>query len=227
MDLLQRIAETAVASLQGKYPVRRLPENEYSRMKWPALLPAMRFEVEEYALDGFGHLMVMHTRAMGAMQLITASFMPFECLSVPYLLIDAMCMKRRRTVFVEFYDCTAAGIDAAQLEQMAGRHQDVPDYAEKPAWYVSERMKGSLIKGGEEEKDERFAAMVQDALSVYAELCGSAKRDPENRRGLEAFRLRMLREGNPASSTMEKVLGKDGAKRFFCSTVMPLEKRPE
>ena len=46
----------------------------------------------------------------------------------------------------------------------------------------------------------------------------------ENRTGLLHFRNRMITEGNPASQTLNKVLGKEQAVTFFQQYVMPLEK---
>jgi hypothetical protein len=34
----------------------------------------------------------------------------------------------------------------------------------------------------------------------------------------------MITDGNPSSSTMEKLLGKDGAEKFFREVVMPITK---
>ena len=41
--------------------------------------------------------------------------------------------------------------------------------------------------------------------------------------GLSAFRDRMINEGNPSSSVLEKVFGKEGAADFFRSCVMPMD----
>lgn len=223
MSLLSDFSSETVQTLSACFPCLEVPADRYSRMKWPRLLPMMRFAVDRYTLDGFGQLMLMQTKAIGGlMQLVTASFMPQTGLSVPYLLIDMMQMKKKRTVFVEYYDCTKNGVTAPALDALKAVYADVPDYPEKPAWYIAERMPCSLIKGTEDGSEERLIAMVRDSVRAYAALCREAGRDPENRSGLAAFRERMMKEGNPSSATMEKVLGKEGAETFFRDVVMPL-----
>lgn len=90
-------------------------------MSWPRFPALMHFEVERYRAAELGHVMIMRTRAMGMMELLTASFMPAPEQSLLFLLLD------------------------------------------------------------------------------------------------------MIEEGNPSSSVMEKVLGKEGDERFFRTVVMPLE----
>ena len=63
--------------------------------------------------------MIMHTTTKMGMELITMSFMPSECVDLPYLLLDAMSMKKKSCVFVEYYGCgmeelTDDGLKAVQ-----------------------------------------------------------------------------------------------------------------
>ena len=212
-----------VEQFSGQYELSEVPADEYSRMRWPKLLPLMKFEVTRYLVKDYGHLMLMRTRAMGGMmQLCTVSFMPSEGLTVPYLLIDCMTMKQKRTVFVEYYDCTADGVRSEALNETAAKYTSIPDYSEKPAWYIAERMPCSLIKGTGNGKEEQLKNMLADSLQAYLLTCKDAGRKEENLIGLKAFQERMINEGNPSSSTMEKLLKKDGAERFFRTVVMPL-----
>lgn len=228
MSILTGFEERTLGAIKGYYPVREISARPYASMRYPRLLPMMRFRVRRYAIDGFGHLMVMQTRAMGGlMQLVTASFTPNSGVSVPYLLIDMMAMGKKRTVFVEYYDTTAMGVHPEQLYALHDRYADVPDYAEKPHWYVDERKRFSLIKGGTSELDARLTQMVTDSVTAYLEVADQADRDPQNLRGLAAFADRMVREGNPSTGILEKVLGKEGAERFFREAVMPLNNDSE
>ena len=223
MSLIKVFAAEAVSVFRKAFTLDEVPADAYSRMQYPKRLPLMRFCADRYCVDGFGHLMLMQTRAMGGlMQLVTASFTPSEGGTVPYLLIDMMQMGKKRTVFVEYYDCTVSGVSAPALDALASRYADVPAYAEKPAWYIAERMPCSLIKGTTDGSEDRLLAMVRDSLAAYADLCRTAPKDPENLTALRAFQDRMIKDGNPSSATMEKVLGKDGAERFFREVVMPL-----
>lgn len=212
----------AAQALADAFPTREVEAGAYAGMRYPRLLPLMRFAVRQYRAEGFGHLMVMRTRAMGLMELTTASFMPDDGGRVPYLLVDMMAMRGKHTVFVEFYDCTADGAEPQTLDAMAARFAALPDYAERPAWYVGERMPCSLIKGGTAKDAPALQAMARAATEAYLALAARAPRGAENLAGLRTFRERMLREGNPSSATMRRVLGAAGAERFFCEMVMPL-----
>ena len=223
MTLLDQFHAAVRAQMAEYFMIKALPADRYSHMQWPRMLPMMRFSVDRYRVEEFGQLMVMRTRAMGGlMQLVTASFMPFLGKSVPYLLIDMMQMQKKRTVFIEYYDCTAAGVSAPELDAIRKAYSDVPDYAEKPAWYIAERMPCSLIKGVTDGSEKRLCEMVMTSIEAYARLCRTAPVDPNNLKKLVEFRSRMLTAGNPSSATMEKVLGPDGAKAFFENVVMPM-----
>ena len=61
-----------------------------------------------------------------------------------------------------------------------------------------------------------------NAVEAYGENCRRHTEAREaNRAGLAAFIGQMIRQGNPASATLERVLGKAGAERFFRTLVMP------
>ena len=221
--MLDYLEKETLEQFQKQYELKEAPSDAYTKMQWPKLLPMMKFLVTRYTVKGFGHLMFMRTRAMGGlMQLCTISFMPSEGLTVPYLLIDCMTMKQKRTVFIEYYDCTADGVKSEMLDEVAKKYESVPDYSEKPAWYITERMPCSLIKGVEDGNEEALKNMLKDSIEAYLKVAAGAETKEENLKGLKAFQNRMVKEGNPSSATMEKLLKKDGAETFFRTVVMPL-----
>jgi hypothetical protein len=185
----------------------------------------MRFEAKRYEAPGFGNVFTMNTRAVGGlMRLMTAVFTPNLGGNVPLLLVDVMAFGKKRAVFAEYYDCTASGAPAEKLRGVWKQYCGLPDYPEKPAWYVGERAPYSLIKGGGDEA--ALAAMLSETVRAYAAECSgpaAAQRSEANRAGLGAFLGRMAKEGNPSSAAMEKALGKEGAERFFRTAVMPAE----
>ena len=197
---------------------------EYARMRYPKLIPFMRFETKKYKVGDFGSVMIMQTKAAGgAMKLMTVSFMPYTGKTVPYLLIDCMAMKNKSLAYVEYYDCTGKELAPESLKEIKERYRDVPDYAEKDAWYVGERMDASLIKGGKSADGERLMNMVMDSVSAYLELVREVDTDSSCLPELVNFRKRMIEKGNPSTPVMSKVLGKEEANRFFMECVMPLE----
>lgn len=198
-----------------------LPKDQYSDMKYPSLMPLMRFHVDQYELKGLGHIMIMHTTTKMGMELLTVSFMPSELPDLPYLLIDAMSMKKKRCVFVEYYGCGMDGFNDAALMEVHDKWKTLPDYAEKDNWYVKERMPYSLIKSGDAGD---LSAMALDSVRGYLGSLSSCRTVPEYEDKLRAFRERMITEGNPSSKTMKMLLKEDGARKFMEYVIMPLIK---
>ena len=166
--------------------------------------------------------MTMHTKTVFGMELLTASFMPGASVSVPYLLIDIMSVGKKLIAFVEYYDCRAEKMPPKSLEKVRDTFAGLEEYKEKPAWYLQERAPYSLIKHGKKADRDNLLRMVRASVEAYAKEAADASVDASNLSGLEAFRERMIHEGNPSSATLEKVFGKDGARDFFIKCVMPM-----
>ena len=206
----------AAAILQDKFALKEITPEKYQTMGGPL----MRFFLEQYDVEGLGNLCVLKTKAMlGLMQLVTVVVTPSSGKNVPFLLIDTMDMGKKHLCYVEYYDCTADGADKDKLLAASAPYADVADYAEKPAWYVKERMAGSLIKTGDR---ARLEQMALDALKAYVQQAAAAPVKPENIDGLKTFRRRMIEEGNPSTAALTKTLGKAGAEEFFRTAVMPV-----
>ena len=206
----------AAAVLQDKFALKEITPEKYRTMGGPL----MRFFLEQYNVEGLGNLCVLKTKAMlGLMQLVTVVVTPSSGKNVPFLLVDTMDMGKKHLCYVEYYDCTADGAAKDKLLAASAPYGDVPDYAEKPAWYVKERMAGSLIKTGDR---ARLEQMALDALKAYAAQAAAAPVKAENIAGLKAFRRRMIEEGNPSTAALTMTLGKAGAEEFFRTVVMPL-----
>lgn len=200
-----------------------LDSGPYATMAYPRWLPLMKIRVQWYAGPGYGNVFAMHTRALGGrMELATLAFTPNAGGDVPLLLVDVMAMGKKRAAFVEYYDCTKGGAPRGAMAEVTAKFQHLPDYPEKPAWYVARRTPDSLIKGGAGADGNALCAMLAASVEAYGENCRAhTEAREENRAGLGAFIEQMLRQGNPASATLERVLGKAGAEGFFRTLVMP------
>lgn len=216
--MISRIKQEA-ADLILSSNAARLPDDCYTNMAYPKLLPLMHFKVDQYGVEGFGHVMIMHTTTKMGMELVTMSFMPSECVDLPYLLIDAMSMKKKRCVFVEYYGCGMTDFSDEALKKVYDSYSSLPDYEEKDNWYIKERMPYSLIKTGD---PDELVKMASDSIRAYLGSVSSAKIVPEYHAKLKAFREDMIVRGNPSSTTLEKLLKKDGARTFMESVIMPL-----
>ena len=206
----------AAAVLRETFSLREITPEKYRTMG--NLM--MRFRLEQYEAEGLGNLCVLRTRAMlGLMNLLTVVVTPSSGRNVPFLLMDTLDMGKKHLCYVEYYDCTAAGADKDLLLAASAPYADVADYAEKPAWYVQERMAGSLIKTGDR---ARLDEMTLDALKAYAAQAAAAPVKAENVAGLKAFQKRMIEEGNPSTAALTRTLGREGAEEFFRTVVMPV-----
>ena len=217
--MIETIKQKAVEIINNSGAVL-VPEDRYTNMKYPRLLPLMRFRVDRYKVPGFGSVMLMHTTTKMGMELITMSFMPSECISLPYLLVDAMTMKKKRCVFVEYYGCGMEGLEENAFRDVYEKYRDLPDYQEKENWYIKERTPYSLIKTGEAEHLENMAA---DSIDAYLSSVADARVIPEYKDKLKAFRERMIVDGNPSSTTLNMLLKEDGARTFMETVIMPLK----
>lgn len=214
----------AVVELAGQeLNLKEITPARYASMKYPKLLPMMRFTVHQYEAEGFGHVMTMDTKAMGGMmKLSTIVLTPNSGKRLPFLLIDTMEMKKKSLAYVEYYDCTEGGAKLLDADGQQEEFKAIPDYAEKPAWYVQRRTPYSLIKGGEGVLTEELNRMVMTCAKRYFAAVKEAEVDAKNLVGLKAFQQDMCTLGNPSTDTMTKVLGVDGAKKFFETVIMPV-----
>jgi len=196
--------------------------DEYANFSYPRRIKLMDFNTQLYRVQGFGHLMTMRTDTRIGMQLLTCSFTPSEGKNVPFLLIDVMLMGKKHMIFVEYYDCTKDKAPQPLLSRIHRKYDSLPDHEEKPAWYISERTDYSLIKDIPGDMDKTTLAHVAvDSVRSYKVAAFSVSSRRDNLNGLYEFRQRMIDEGNPSSSVLKKVFGKEGYELFFTSCVMP------
>ena len=221
MTELQKIRDGITKLFTSGTDCEKVELGEYGDFSYPKMIKLMKFEVRQHRVNGFGKLMTMLTDTPFGMQLLTCSFMPFEGNSVPYLLIDIMIMKKKKTVFVEYYDCTNEKREQPFMREVFEKYSDVPDYDEKPAWYVGERTGYSLIKALAPDSDRlALARIAGDSVRAYKKSALSAPKE-EDIAGLLNFRRRMIEEGNPSSAVLKKVFGEKGYVDFFNTCVMP------
>ena len=217
--MISSIKQKAVSIISNSNAVL-LPEDCYTNMKYPRMLPLMRFRVDQYSVQGLGHIMIMNTTTKMGMELITMSFMPSECINLPYLLIDAMSMKKKRCVFVEYYGCGMKNLADKALKEVYDSYCNLPDYEEKENWYIKERMPYSLIKTGD---PDELVNMAADSVRAYLESVRDAAFIPEYYDYLKNFRERLIVQGNPSSKTLNMLLKEDGARTFMETVIMPLK----
>ncbi len=217
------LTDRAIQEANNYFSLKEDTPSEYLNMKYPKILPIMHFKVHRYKVDGFGTITTMDTNAMfGMMKLSTLVFTPSIGLNVPFLLIDTMTMKKKSLTYIEYYDCTKNGASLPCSDSQVNEFSKFKDYDEKAAWYVNRRTPYSLIKEKGDNSQEELDDMVLTCLKRYLEGAKSSDINKDNLIGLYNFQQEMLNKGNPSSETLNKVLGKDGAKSFFEKVIMPI-----
>lgn len=210
--------------LKKEGAAKEVPVGSYARMQYPIWFPCFRFKVKEYFIENFGNVMIMQTKAMARMYLVTMSFTPSLGTDLPYLLIDSMSLGKKRSVFVEYYDCTTRKQAPNALVAVAAQYKHLPEYEEKKAWYVPLRTSYSLMKGNTKKEEAELVCMLLGEVRAYVKLAQTKKeRKPGNIEGLRTLRERMIREGNPSTNILTKMLGEEGAAGFYRSYIMPLD----
>ena len=224
MNELSKISKGVTGLFTAGRCCTEITEDRYRSFSYPKLLELMRFDVHQYRVPGFGGFMTMQTDTAFGMQLLTCAFMPYEGGRVPFLLIDLMLMKNKRIAFAEYYDCTEEKAPQPLLAEVCEKYKDLPEYVEKPAWYIGERTEYSLIKSLDPQGEpKQLARFVGDSVRAYKKAEMSAAKDPSGLDGLMRFRRRMVDEGNPSSAVLKKVFGEKGAEEFFLNCVMPVK----
>lgn len=217
------ISQNIIRIAKDKAELKEITPAKYVKMKYPKLLPMMKFSVSQYEVKGFGYITTVDTNAMfGLMRLSTIVFTPSDGCSVPFLLIDTMDMKNKHLAYVEYYDCAAEPSVIEGSDKYVEKYSGIPDYAEKEAWYIARRTPYSLIKGGENIPAETLSTMVINCVKDYLDALKTAPKDNKNILGLKEFQHDMMTLGNPSSDTLSRVLGDDGAREFFEKVIMKL-----
>ncbi len=204
------------------FSLNKIDIKEYSFLKYPSFIPLLKMNINLYSVDDFGYIMIMKTRMSKLMSLVTISFTPKGGINVPFLLIDTMSMGKKRLAYVEFYN-TSAIDDFPLLSSLSEKYVNILDHKEKDAWYVNERMSCSLIKEGTSKNEYDLKMMIIDALNRYKEVINNASIDLESITNLKKFQEKMITLGNPSSSTLNKILGKEEAINFFKNIIMPIK----
>lgn len=204
------------------FSLNKVDIKEYSFLKYPSFIPLLKMNVNLYEVNDFGYIMIMKTRMSKLMSLLTISFTPKGGKNVPFLFVDTMSMGKKRLAYVEFYN-TSTRDDFLSLSSLSEKYVNILDHKEKDAWYVNKRMEGSLIKEGSSKNEYDLKMMIIDALNRYKEVIDNASIDVESIANLKEFQDKMISLGNPSSSTLNKILGKEEAINFFKNIIMPIK----
>lgn len=221
MSAIAEIKSLLISQTEKIFKAENKPLGKYAAVKWPALIPLVRYETEYSRLDGFGARTLLNGKIFGGIRSLSCTLTPFEGASIPLVLIDVMEVQEKCTVFIEYFDKTAQGADMSVFEKLKGKYSDLEDYPASPTWYSAEQSNCSLIKIAPSQSVKRLVEMVADLLKAYLELAEKSEKSADNIKGIVEFSEKMGEQGTSAMEVLKKRLGAENTKEYYCTVFIP------
>ncbi len=216
---MNRSVEAAMAELRNHYTVTAVDPGEYEDL---TLYGLMKFDVEQYEIEGIGNLSVMRVN-MGLMQMSTFVITPRDR-NLPLLSTDYMYIFGKRTAYMEFYDVVARKDEVyntllANLDTAIGKYDHLENAEATPAWYAP-LLTVTAYKNGGFAEDGDLTRMLTDCLDTYLE---HAKTLPELTEEERAEKLAitvdytdgLIEKGGISTDVFKSALGAETTKDFF------------
>lgn len=216
---MNHCVDAAMETLRSHYTVTPVDPGEYDGL---TLYGLMKFDVEQYEIQGIGNLSVMRVN-MGVMQMSTFVITPRDR-NLPLLSTDYMYILANRTAYMEFYDVVAQKDDAynallADLKTAIGAYSQLEDAAATPAWYAP-LLTVTAYKNGGFAEDSQLEQLLVDCLNVYLE---HGKALPELSEEERAEKLEitveytdgLIEKGGISTDVFKSALGDETTKDFF------------
>lgn len=163
---MNHCVDAAMAQLRSQYTVTPVDPGEYEDL---TLFGLMKFDVEQYDIEGIGNLSVMRVN-MGVMQMSTFVITPLDR-NLPLLSTDYMYMLGNRTAYMEFYDLVAQKDDTYNallmaLDDAIAGYDHLENAEATPAWYA-DLLTVTAYKNGGTGEDAALEQMLVDCLDIY------------------------------------------------------------
>jgi hypothetical protein len=199
--------------------VKEIDPGEYKVMK---LNPLMKFDVEQYEIEGLGNLSFMRMN-MGMMQMATAVITPKDK-NVPLLSADYLYILSTRKAYLEFYDVVEEKDEKYQelLDALAAEHANyshLADMETSEVWYAHLLSVASYKTGGKE-IDSDIEKMLQNSLNIYLthakELAPLSEEAKATKHQITLdYTNGLVERGGISTDVFKKELGEEETKKFF------------
>ena len=216
---MNHCVDAAIAELRNHYTLTPVNPGEYDGL---TLYGLMKFDVEQYEIEGIGNLSVMRMN-VGLMQMSTLVITPRDR-NLPLLSTDFMYILGNRTVYVEFYDMVARqdALYATLLEDLdaaISMYHQLEDAQITTTWYSSLLTVGAYKNGGFAD-DPMLEQMLLDCLNVYLENSKEFPMLTEDERTekmeiTESYTHGLVEKGGISTDVFKNALGEDVTKDFF------------
>lgn len=184
----------------------------------------MKFQVEQYAMEGVGNLSVMRMRmGLPLMTMATVVVTPFER-NLPLMSLDLIYVMGRRKAYLEFYDLVAQKDEGylrhiAHLAGISERYASLPPCPPAPAWY-DPLLTATAYRGGKASDDKLLLEMLSECVRGFVEMYADAPRldeaqQAEKRHITAGYVDELVRQGGTSTNVFKKALGEETTREFF------------
>lgn len=212
--------DSVLAELKKHYKVTPVDVGDYKEMK---IYGIMKFDVEQYDIEGLGNLSIMRMNALGLMQMSTVVITPQDK-NMPLLSADYMYILSNRKAYLEFYDVVAEKNTAYQqllteLADVQKNYGHLENIEASEAWYA-DLLTVTSYKGGKPESDADLKNMLLDSLNVYMSHAAqlpflTAEEKAEKLDITVKYTDGLIEKGGISTDVFKKELGPEETKNFF------------
>lgn len=213
--------DAVLTELKENYTVTPRDVGEYQGL---TVMGIMKFDVEQYEIDGIGNLSVMRMN-MGLMQMATIVITPTEK-NLPLLSADYMYILSNRKAYMEFYDVVEEKDTAYQqlltaLDETHAEYDHLEDIEVSEAWYAP-LLTVTSYKGGSFSADKDLEGILLDSLKVYEQHANALPALSEEEKAKKIaitveYTDGLIEKGGISTDVFKSELGEEKTKHFFDS----------
>lgn len=211
--------DSVLDTLGKNYTVTPVDVGNYKQMTISGI---MKFDVEQYHIEGLGNLSVMRLN-MGIMQMSTIVITPFDK-NLPLLSADYMYIMGNRKAYLEFYDVVKEKDDAyntlmSNLQAVVDKYNHLEDFEATAAWY-EHLLTVDTYKSCTSKQDAEIEQMLIESLDAYIAHektlpLLSAEEKAEKLAITLDYTNGLVDKGGVSTNAFKKELGVEETKKFF------------
>jgi len=216
---MNHCVDSVLAELKAHYTVTPKDVGAYEKLK---LFGLMKFNVEQYEIEGIGNLSVMRVN-MGVMQMATVVITPRDK-NLPLISADYMYILSNRKSYLEFYDVVKEKDEQYNrllnsISEVHSKYGHLEDVKTSEAWY-QHLLTVTAYKAGKSDADADLEKLLVESLGVYLEQSKQFPMLSEEEKN-EKLSITMeytdglIQKGGISTDVFKKALGDEETKKFF------------
>jgi hypothetical protein len=176
----------------------------------------MKFSVEAYHAEGFGHVSVMRAKGFfGLMKMDTFMIVPTD-IDLPLYSYDRIYAMGNDTLIVELYNTLITGTDLSALDGVKAKFTELPERDPGEHWYDSIKLAQSISKKGKKALENNFDAFAEEHFNAYLNTKADQVTVKAEKKELSARYVDgLLSQGGPSTDVFKKELGQEKTSLLF------------